>query len=118
MVDQSDPLLLPTWLQVVLAAVVAVVTAAVGALTTGILIATGITKKFSETEKSMVQHINDLRLHVDASDSKRFHDLIGIIQQESLKTEGAAMELGRRIGATEQDLAVMRDFKARVERRE
>lgn len=112
----GDPLLLPTWLQVVVAGVVALVTGVVGAATTAILIALGINKKFSDLEKTFILAMNDLRLHVDQSDSQRFHNVMNIVQAEVGKGDVKDAELSDRIGACEQELAVMRDFKKRIER--
>lgn len=105
----------PSWLQVVLAATVALVTGVVGAASSAILIALGINRKFSELEKSFIVAINGLRQHVDTSDSQRFHNVVTIVQAEIGKSELIDQELGKRIGACEQDLAILRDFKGRYE---
>lgn len=125
----NDPLLIPTWLQVAVTAVVAIVTGVIGAASTALLVAVGITKKFAamerafstnihELEKTFGDNIHELRRHIDSSDSKRFHDVMNIIHSEVQKSENADGVLSSRIGACEQEIAVMKDFKERRERQD
>ena len=114
----GDPLLLPTWLQVVVTGGIAVVSGMVGAASTAILVALGINKKFSDLNLSLVTGLNDLRQHVDRSDSQRAHTMTDAMATEFLKSDGKMAELSRRIGACEQDIAILRDFKERTERQE
>lgn len=112
MATENDPLLLPTWLQFGIAAVVAVITGVVSTAATALLIALGITKRFGELEKTILT----LEKTLLAADSTRFHDLIGVVQGEVVKSEQADDELGRRLGATEQEIAVLKEFKGDVKR--
>lgn len=95
--------------------VIAVVSGAAGAASAAVLIAMGITRKFAELHLLIIKEIASLRRHVDESDSKRFHNMVNIVQAEIGKSEATDEELGRRIGACEQDIAILKDFKARME---
>lgn len=117
MAAENDPLLFPTWVQVVVTAVIAIVSAMVATATTALLVAVGITRKFSEMELAFIKGMAELKIHVDTSDSKRFHDLVNLVNIENGKLELENVELKRRVGACEQDIAVLRDFKDRIERR-
>lgn len=98
-----------------LAAGAALVASIFGAASTSVLIALGITRRFADMEKTFLIAMNDLRLHVDKSDSQRFHNVMNIVQAEIAKSDVADKELSRRVGACEQDLAVYKEFKDRVE---
>lgn len=116
MPEPHDPLLLPTWIQIAVTGVVAIVTGIIGAASTALLVALGITRKFAEMDRMFTREMHGLRTHVDMSDSKRFHDMVGIVQGEVSKSELAEEDLSRRIGACEQEIHTLKDFKERLER--
>lgn len=96
--------------------VIAAVSGILGAASTAVLIAIGITRKFAELQLLLIKEIASLRQHVDDSDSKRFHTMVNIVQGEIGKSEASDEELARRIGACEQEIAVLRNFMDRQER--
>lgn len=101
----------PSWFQLGLAALIAAVSGAMGMVSSAL----SISRRLNSIDRSVVDGLNTLRLHVDASDSKRFHDMVNVMQSEIGKTEVALHHVHQRLGALEQDQAVMRDFKKRVE---
>jgi hypothetical protein len=101
----------PTWLQLGLGAVVAAVSGVAGMVTTAL----SVSRRLNAIEKGISDGLLNLRLHVDASDSKRFHDMMGVLHQETGKTEAHLFRMDQRLGALEQDQAVFRDFKSRME---
>lgn len=103
----------PSWFQLGLAALIAAVAGATGMVTSAL----SVSRRLNSIDRSVVDGLNTLRLHVDASDSKRFHDMVGVVQGEAGKTDLALHHIQQRLGALEQDQAVMRDFKKRVEER-
>lgn len=106
----------PNWLEIAITVGLSVTSGVVGAASSAVLIAVGITRKFAELDKSFVLAINGLRQHVDHSDSQRFHNVMNIVQSEMGKSESADDELSRRIGACEQEIHTLKDFKDRLER--
>lgn len=101
----------PSWFQLGLAALIAAIGGAVGMVTSAL----SISRRLNNIDKSIVEGLHDARLHADASDSKRFHDMVNVIHGEVAKTEVALHHIHQRLGALEQDQAVIRDFKKRIE---
>lgn len=116
MTQGTDPGPIVPWVEIIITAVGAGVSGFFVAIVMAFRSAWGLSKQLQVMEAKFIAAVTELRLHVDANDSKRFHDLINIMQTEVGKCEAADDSLSQRIGATEQEIAVLRDFKTRMER--